>query len=93
MRKNGINIRNYNIIDALDIGILRVGLHTIGIPDTEGRLITQDDIDAAFPREIGEVGDAWTYSESTVVIPEAASSSLILLCSISSLFIRRFFRA
>jgi len=34
-----------------------------------------------------------TYSESMVNIPEAASSSLILLCSVGSLFIRRFFRS
>lgn len=64
---------SFNIIDALNGGALRVGLHTIGIPDTEL--------------------EGKTYSESTVnTIPEAASSSLILLCSVSAFFIRRFFK-
>jgi len=74
----------FDILAALNSGDLRVGLHTIGIVDTDGRVVGIGD-----DPEEGAVGDPWSYSESSISIPEPAS--LVLLVGTSSLivFIRR----
>ena len=74
----------FNLLESLDTADLRIGLHTIGIVDTEGRVVTEFD-----DPEEGSVGDPWNYSESSInVIPEPGS--LALLAGASSLIL--FFR-
>ena len=94
--KNGISIgesleltlnydSGFNLLESLDTADLRIGLHTIGIFDTEGRVITELD-----DPEEGNVGEPWTYSESSInVIPEPGSLALLAGASSLILFFRR----
>jgi hypothetical protein len=86
----------FDILEALNTGDLQVGLHTISIIDTTGRLITYQDLidypEMDFTEEDIIDGKVWNYSESSINnIPEPASMVLILASTAGIGFIRRKF--